>query len=239
MKMRKFCLLSVTACMIAGSIVFTSCNKDSGGSGGSTFKSITAKVDNDKDVDSVDEVGAIIYYSAGEREVASGDYKNGGFTIDFPGSVGNQYLMKIEDFCYQLIDIDVKISNESARIAFVWFEGFTQSGSYVGDFYHEKESGSSASEALYVYVDENCTIKGSEKDGDYSCTIDISLKEGWNIFYYTETKTTETLTSKDPGGLKWIFYDDTGYKSQQSEGAIQKSAKRSSLSKIKQFPKVK
>ena len=239
MKMRKFCLLSATACMIAGSIVFTSCNKDNGGSGGSTFKSITAKVDNDEDCDSVDEVYARIYYGSEEvYKVADGDYTKGGFSIEFPATVKSQYLMDIEYFCDNLIDIDVKISAKNAQIALVWFEGFTESGDYVGDFYYEKESKTSDSEALFLYVDESCTVKGSEKDEDYSCTIDISLKEGWNIIYYTETDKSETLTSKDPGGLKWIFYDESSYKSYQPEGAAQTSAKKSSFAKSKLFPKV-
>ena len=239
MKMRKFCLLSATACMIAGSIFFTGCSKDKDGSGGSTFKSITAKVVDGKDYDSlIDEVIAVIVYDDGDEgagfAVESGPYKNGGFTIDFPESVSSKYL----DYIFDDPEEGVKVSDEKTQGAILFFSGYSKSGEWVGLFNHEKETKTSYSEAEYLYVDRNCTVKGTEKDGKYTYTYDVSLKKGWNIIYYTETDLTETYSSKNPGGLEWYFYDSDNFKSYQMESAIRRSAIKSSLGKSKLLQKI-
>ena len=225
--MKKFCLFSVVACCIASmSVVFTGCKKDSDGGGGSTFTSITAEVEDGEDYNSVvDEVIAMMYYNDGEFEAAYGDYSKGGFTIEFPSEVANRYLSYVEFG-------DADMEPDDVRGGSVDFEAFDKSGNWLGDFQYRRSSRSIASMAYFVYVNKDCTVKGSYKERlgpdneNYSVSYDISLKKGWNKFYATQDadELTYSWTSKEPSGLKWQFVDKSNWSVSQPGRAIFKSS---------------
>jgi len=195
--MRKFCLWSVVACIIAG----TGCVKEKEVEPEpNTFTSITAVVENGKNYDSlIEEAGAIIYSDeADPRRIKSVAYQNGSFTIDFPETVNDKYLSQIN------IADGITVSDVDAKWASVEFGGY-QSGQYIGVFYNAKLSKSIYTEAAFLYVDRDCTIKGSHKKGTITESYNVILKKGWNIIYGTDKGNSITYISKNPGGLKWYY----------------------------------
>ena len=251
MKMRKFCILCVAACFCAG-IVFTGCNKDDD-TVYSSITSINAKVENGGSYN-FDNVKAVMYFDDwDEYVVAEGRYTNGGFSINLPESVNQMYLSPIvESDEDDLFPGWLKISDETAKGGGIDLEGY-KSGNYMGDFYltnitetdTETSYSLSMSEAGFIYVDKNVTLKGSIIEKDYIEGIEVpmeasanaALKKGWNILYVTMSLSVKVttkgitasgkviITTKKPGGLKWYFEDDLGVlsmqKSYQSENKRQ------------------
>jgi len=237
MKNKKFYALSVVACFCAG-IVFTGCNKDDDPVY-SSITSINAKVENGTMYD-FDKVKAVMYNDHDEEEfvVAEGNYTNGGFLINLPETVDQRYLSPmIEQDGEELFPEWLTISDPSVMGGGISLEGY-KSGSYQGDFYYMNMTQSesltnyslSMSEATFLYVDKNVTLKGSHTETERIEGIQVPikfsanapLKKGWNILYLTVNMTikisgtqisangTTTITTKNPGGLKWYYEDDMG-----------------------------
>jgi hypothetical protein len=136
----------------------------------------------------------------GDKILAEGIYQNGGFkiTLTTPGASDLLTIDWDDDE-----DIDIKISNKSAKFQFVWeIDAYPATGditpnSYIGYFYWEKETDNSESEVYFVYVDKDVTIKGqnSEKyeDMTFTMTVNMNLKKGWN-------RVQETFKETNKGG---------------------------------------
>ena len=117
------------------------------------------------------------------------------------------------------VQFRIKFSNKSCKwtmnVQLFAYKG----GEPFGRIRYESNNPTYAGAKL-VYVDSNTNITGSysEKYNDWTfiLTYSVSLKTGWNFMYetYSENTTSKTealtVTTKDPGGLKWIFeeYED-------------------------------
>lgn len=221
MSMNKFCLLSIVTCICLSS-VFTSCKKDDDGPGTSAVSSLIAKVEGGSAYNSkVDVVKVLLnidetydsktqeYIWVGD-EVASGSYADGGFTIDLPETVSSKYLSTL------YAPDGINISDTKAQVGMSGFLIGYKSGVEVGEFVYAKVNGDDVEPTgMFFYADRDVTMTGSasEKDGSYTdnYSFNVSFKKGWNIVYasYDESKdgktTTYSLTTSDPGNMKWYF----------------------------------
>ena len=222
--------ISIVACVFA-SIILASC-KDNNSSDSSTIDKVTARVEYGNEYnDYIDEVWGVIYYDDWEEEYVAerSKYVNGGFTIDLPSTVSNTYLTDIMDELGWIQEYpNGSISDKSAKIGLIWFEAYDD-GYYLGDFeyykYEENETPSNYSVrgayAVFIYTDKNVSLKGSYSETGDSWreeeTINLNLKKGWNqifeTFEYSFNENTgnevskQSLTTSNPGGLKWYFVD--------------------------------
>jgi hypothetical protein len=201
---------------------FISCDKDDKDTDDSVIKTITASVEDGNDY-SIDVVKAFVgdgetidYETDG---VASSDYKNGGFTLNLPEIIANQYLkpwIEDEDDKEEIPD-GIKISDVNAKVCYLSIVAY-RSGIEVGEFYYEflSEDETVEIESSFIYVDRDFSIKGSYSEEDegeiFKYSYDVSLKKGWNILYFKSTASEKTktytyeVTAKVQGGLKWHFY---------------------------------
>ncbi|KAA6337093.1 hypothetical protein EZS27_014805 [termite gut metagenome] len=148
-------------------------------------------------------------------EVASGVYKNGGFTLNLPATVPAQYLQ----FWGENVPDGINISDSNAKGASLGDIEAYKGTERVGEFEQwVRINANTEIRSQFMYVDRDVTITGSytEKYGDWIETeIDnLSLKKGWNKVYVkhveseiNKTSTTE-VTNTEPGGLQWHFEND-------------------------------
>jgi len=231
MKIKRICFFCIV--FICSAIVLTGCNKNDNSSGGGAI-STNVKVVNGSSY-SFDKVKAVMYYGNDyEYVVDETNYSNGGFSINLPATIDNTYLLPVIDVDEDDQSLSwATVSDNTAVGNGINIEGY-ESGSYMGDFYYGTASQNQTStsisvymsEGTYIYVDKNVTITGSTTETDVSdgltvnvkSTINATLKKGWNIMYYTISISangndgiangTLSITTKDPGGLKWYYEDD-------------------------------
>jgi hypothetical protein len=207
-------------CMLIGAVLFMGCNDKEEQFGVSSITSITATVERGNAYDSkIDNVVALL--ATENHQVKTVIYENGKFTIDLPAVLNESYLMKIDDGNYPAL----KVSNKNVKGVSIKIDAY-QSGICVGNFYYAKSS-SLQTEALFVYVDGDVKITGSDSSTNinrdpygniigeqtFNISYNVSLKKGWNIMYFTEThstsgqktSTSETVTTNIPDGMKWYF----------------------------------
>ena len=218
--MKRLVLNYLVIAVLAVAAVFTSCKKAD--VSGEFDGIITATVENGNAFDS--KIENVVAWTEGTESQATpailAKYVNGEFMIELPATVDDSYLKEIYGSYPAL-----KVSNKNAKGTSLNIGAF-QSGVCVGDFYHAKKSGIQT-EALFVYVDGNVNITGSDSqtiinkdpygnilgEHKYDISYTVSLKKGWNIMYFTEihsgssqkTTTKETVSTNVPEGMKWYF----------------------------------
>jgi len=225
--MKKVVLNYLVIAALAGAAAFTSCDKnngdgDDGGNGngnGGGGMTITATVENGSKFSNIVTVKAVVRDRSTDKEVeiASGDFKNGGFTIKLPATVDAKYLSAWED---DEIPSTVTVSNKNAKTTGVDFRGVDKDGEHVTWFYQAKFTDTSGTDADYIYSDGDVNITGtySETDENEKRTevYSITWKKGWNIVYATGTEVEKdgfytynyVITSVPVTGLKWYASQD-------------------------------
>ncbi len=221
--MKKYFFNAACLCLCAG-FALMGCKKDDDDSPGSSSvdNTYTVKVESGSSYNSkIDNVKAFIDEN---YEIASGSYANGEFKLDLPETVSSSRLESIAEDMPET----VTISNKNAKIGVADYIAGYKSGIQVGSFsysnYSPDKEVDSGCDANLVYVDSDVTVTGSDsgKYGEYtySVSVNVSFKKGWNILYmnfsYSSSAETVTVTTKDPGGMKWYFYDYSDSKSYQS-----------------------
>jgi len=104
-----------------------------------------------------------LYFSGRDGDViATADFINGGFTMELPATVSDEFLRNL-NYKY------AKASNPDAKFACVtFFKAYNTKGIYVGCFWCGP---------LFWYADSDVTLT---RGGN------LSLKKGWNIEYENE-----------------------------------------------------
>jgi hypothetical protein len=225
--MKKFSLKSVFLALLAVSMLgFNSCKPEEKDPVGFT---VTAQVKDGVNLNSqISDVKAILSSATvtGE-EIASGEYKNGGFTITLPLTVKSELLSVIsftEDEEEEDIDLPIIISDPTAKMARLDFYAY-KDGSAVGVFDYSSSdlTSLSGSHGLYMYVDKNTNVTGtiiseiviSEDAGSpipLNITINMDLKAGWNTIYttllfniLTPSAQGSMTTTKPDLTFEWIY----------------------------------
>jgi hypothetical protein len=218
--MKRNFLMKAFVCMFTV-VALSSCNKDDDdGDNGAIDNTLKVAVENGNSLNEKIAVVKLIIWP-GDKEYASVEYKDGGFTLTLPENLSSQDLGPFDDDDFHY---SIKISNENVKYGWAFLEAY-KSGRYVGDFYLK----SGDWEGYPVYADGDVSITGTyteteEYDG-YTRTdtekYNVNLKKGWNIVYEkgqgTENGTTYTYTyeatTTAPVGVKWYFesydYDES------------------------------
>ena len=221
--MKKFFLNSlIIAALVASAAIVVSCDKDKDKDdddkgGGGAIDKITAIVEDganyNNTIDVVKVMGNVI--SGGWTEIATENYSDGGFTIDFPKTLDAKFTAKISSI---IIGGDkLTISNPDALISDpVRFEGWKQN--LVCRFEHRNDV-SPRTEVWYRYVNSDVNISGTyvwvsrpgtEDEEEWTDVYSCKLKKGWNVMYYTRNnsskgKIAREYTTNTVSGVKWYY----------------------------------
>ena len=205
-KMRKYLIT-----LLLASLFIWSCDKNTSTGGGTSGVEldISSKVQDGTDYNDVISyvIANIVNVEEDVEEIAEGEYKKGGFTMVLPKTVNSKFLSKIEEVVEEEFELDpsdknCKISSINVNIGSLELECYDSKDNVVGYLYCYKETKSSETIGMYLYADNNVTVKYT---GDEDYIVDISLKKGWNIVYYTYSDDQEEFTSKEVSGMKWYF----------------------------------
>jgi hypothetical protein len=237
-------LLYLTAIIGMMTAVFASCDKDFKNSGtdlrGAGF-TIRANVENGNLYNRVFHEIQANMYGCGRFTLATSPYTNGSFTLRLLNTVDDECLYTF--FAYP--PSWITISDENVLANDFDIEARDENNWWLGDFIHGKldmngdfETWVSGTEtvAVYIYADRPVTIQGSFSYTDswydywddmyvienFSIEYNLSLRQGWNIVYETEsfdarlngnvaTYDLDVLVSSTPiSGLRWYYDEDWG-----------------------------
>jgi len=257
MKTKKMCLLCVVFICCGFVFTQCNKDKDASGNSSISSINAKVENGSDYNFDNVKAV-MYYGDSGDEYVVGQSKYTSGSFTIGLPETVDKMYLSPLVETDDDEVSLDwVTISDKTVMGNGINIEGY-QSGSYIGDFYYGSASQNSTAtnfsmiviEGAFVYVEKEVTMTGSTTETDVvdgirvpmNSSANVTLKKGWNIVYttmsismkansngdITSMSGTTSLTSKNPGGLKWYYQDDFGGDILQTSPMQTSSALRSS-----------
>ena len=205
--------------LFVSALTFTSCKKDKKDDGGSNVSVISANgnIIGD-DTSEVDNVAALTLsdYDGNGYEAGTSNFKNESFKINLSATVPDKYLSFFDEDDF---DGDVKVNPKDAKGCSLGIIAYDSDGDEIGEFQQEDEKEYSWYYAEYIYANKDFTIKGTEKDEDYSYTYDCSFKKGWNIVYsyykWDDYSEEGKVTTKKPSNmnLKWYYYSEYDWKS--------------------------
>ena len=194
-------------------IGFVSCNNDDddGGGGSETVTSISAS----NVVNGSSQIVSVAAWASwddgvdwGWETIAQSAYNNG-FTLQLPANLAAKFLDSFEG-----IPSTISVSNTNA-LTFLLDEisGFNSAGEEIGYFYLAKITSDAGYYTSWMYADSNVTVKGQVEDEDGLTTLDLNLKQGWNVIYDTYTESSVSMTSAKPSGISytWNFYPNSSY----------------------------
>jgi len=204
-----FSLLFVA--LMAISLAFVGCRKDTGGGGkndggggeATTFTKIEAtnvEAYNTSNLSAIDEAYAIIYDDGSDayKIIKSGKFSNKSFTLEFPATV--------TDFLYKVSAMNgLTPSDKDALFVMAWLEANDKDGNYIGDFGHYGLTKENQIAEFYIYLDRDCNVSGTDGEG---FTWNASGKKGWNKLYIDAN--AKKVTSSQPSGYEWhwVYFQD-------------------------------
>jgi hypothetical protein len=188
-------------------LAMMSCKKEDVGSklvSGAFNGTVTAAVENGAAYnDQISKVIAVIDARIVNNEfhgtsAGQSSYANGGFSISLPAEVPDEFLVNIEDFFTDVLQVSgkLKYSVTGARMNYVDFVGFLND--YYVDFFNYYKRGDKPVICFCVYADMDVDVTGGTN-------ISVSLRQGWNRIYHTDGK---SISTKAPDGMKWYLNRD-------------------------------
>ena len=199
---------------------------------------IEAKVENATKYSNVVAVKLMVItkYTDGYIELARGDWKDGGFTIELPQTIDPSILCA-ETYTRGLLgpiadpSLKIAVSNRNAKAGTACFYGVDKDGNHVTDFYSLKiDENGNINEAFFSYVNTDVTIFGHDEreaiqdfqvgevryiaNVKTSTTYSVDLKKGWNAWWFSNIRDEQkfTITNKwstaASVGVKWYSFED-------------------------------
>ena len=144
-------------------------------------------------------------------EVAKGDYRNGGFTINLPDNIDN-----LKPFDFDLPP-KIKMSKENVMFANADLIAYNENDEQVGYFLygHVFFCNETVAFGELLYFDRDFTIVGSDTEIKENYTLDSSasckFKKGWNFLYdygvnaNPKRNYTSKITTSEPDCMYWNF----------------------------------
>ena len=109
-----------------------------------------------------------------DYEVASANYKNGGFELTLPATVPDEYLGP------HYRGGGTTVSDEQARTgAILQIFALDKARAVIGDFRLQSDGGG----IILIYADRSYTMKGGYSSALVDFEFDCSFNKGWNILY--------------------------------------------------------
>jgi len=177
----------------------------------------------------IDEARAVGYIDLGGGSwddiiIATAPFKNGGFKITLPEKMDERLLKPLNLESWFSGVSNLTISNKDVvGTQLDNFEAFKNNSFvgrfcsyYTGDVYNYGGRG----EIFFLFFDGDCKISGSHTETigseKYEFTIDMNLKKGWNMCYYTYISAgnivIQKYTTKKPElDFGWYFEYWGGY----------------------------
>ena len=201
-QMSKGNFLKIVCALIIACFVFSGCNDNDNDDDNDTINKIIATVeDGAKYNGQIVTVKFMVEIGDNDVAIATGNWSNGGFTIDLPETVEANHLRTLDRFAPS-----VTVSNNNAKGVFWTFiGGFDVDDRRVDYFYNIKGDNNSTTWVEYIYVDMDVNITGTFSDDEETRVYSLSLKKGWNITYRTWIRGTGVTerSSTAVSGLKW------------------------------------
>jgi hypothetical protein len=191
---------------------------------------ITAKIENASKYSDVVEVKLMGYdFGDGTPELARGDWKDDGFTIELPKTLDPNYLRALVNNDGLIINTPstMTISNKNVKFVIANFKGFDKDGNVFTNFYPYNPYNKDGKRISLIYVDSDVTISGYNKtdvighcDGgdmylevlciwEKTTTYSIKWEKGWNVWCLSSSESIKkrTMTEKwstiPVSKLKW------------------------------------
>ena len=165
-------------------------------------------------------------------EIARGEWKSGGFTIELPktldpnhirpliGDIGGNHPTNI-----YFKQPTMTTSEENVKVADAYFVGIDKNGNVVATFSPLNMVENGNTKAIFVYVDSDVTISGYiKREGhaipahegapswfEVTTNYSVEWEKGWNVLFLSRTHlatgftmiTTEQWASTFVSGLRW------------------------------------
>jgi hypothetical protein len=196
MKIRSFLAISVFASVLA---VFWSCSN--GGDGYSNTNDVTGFQIYLEDGSRYDESGVIridVYGTKKYEYIDIGTVKNGIGTLDFSTNIPSEYHQSPYPS-----SVSVSPSNAKGVEAFSFY---LISGNKA--YKLQQRNKNETEYVFYLYVPQQVTVNGTEKEQGYSFEFDINAKPGWNAIYnkvnWTKEKYSTNPSTVNLSGINWI-----------------------------------
>ena len=222
---RRIAMFVVAAMIVSAAAV--SCSKDPKNNGDGSGDKITVTVENASDYGDVKTVKLYVVQNyvddSKDAVIASGDFKNDGFTLNRPATIASKYLSSFSAMLGEYSTVTV--SNKNAKFADnLYILGYNSSDNMpIAQFGCFKKEGNIQYVKVWWYVDSDVTlsgaaeyIRGNQYNESWITIYDYSLSliEGWNDIYVTRTETTVLdektvkyeFKNSQISGLKWFGY---------------------------------
>ena len=204
-------IFNLAAALTALALIVTACDKNNGGNGnnnGTAFVINAANVENGNS--NIATVKALMYNDIGSQVVALAEYKNGGFVLNLPANVPDEYLEPI----YYDDELSGMISDKKAQIGNVYIYAYDINENQIGGFYYYPINyiENVDCETEIMYADRYFTMNGTFTDYGDTIVYNCTFKRGWNIMYcigYDYDDYYKVLvTTQKPSGInfKWYYY---------------------------------
>ena len=215
-------LTAITTLSFIVVIIFaaTSCNKTENPVElySSVVTNIEVKVENATEYSNVVEVKLmVIDRNIGKYiELASGEWKDGGFTIVLPNKLDPNFLSTLFNNNRVPMPIinppsTVTINNKNVQVCYAYFFGFDKDGNAVNYFYPaEIDKDGNVQDAFFTYADSEVTISGSaerRKDSFISTQHDWVRNQGCILMFIQWNKINTIYSLKwEEGWNVWSLY---------------------------------
>jgi hypothetical protein len=222
-KILKFTVLSAVFLMLVG--LMFSCNEveknETQFGTGRINPLFEAKVANASEFSNVVAVKVMVFDTTSPVEIARGDWKDGGFTIELPqtlapnhlrplvGGIGANHPTNMGGVAQQTA---MDISNRDVRIVDARFVGIDKNGNAIVTFWPTRSErdrhGQTSVRAFFTYVDSDVTLSGYRILGAHvqsmpgfpawleeTITYSVKWENGWNVWY----RSTHSMVDNDRG----------------------------------------
>jgi len=203
--MKKISKQIVLSSLFCGLLATTACDKDKSEKipDGAFDGTITVMVENGSNYDSIiSKVRVMTYNDATElwdKEIAFGNYTNGGFTLTLPTTIDTELLHNLGSFSRHL-----SVSDRNVRLFGIngsKFYAYNSDDNRIGNFYIVNVDINPVGEVEFTYADRDVTIVGSYLNYIYN----VSLKKGWNRVHSITNGDQTKFTTKIVNKEKWSF----------------------------------
>lgn len=210
----KFGFILTLVCSIT---IFSSCEKKKGPTGGGGSSTDASLITATNIINGTNDIKTVKARFDDDIIIAQTSYQNNGFSLQLPITLNDIYLYSFSEW-----DSEISISDRTAKyLALSNLYAYDIDDDRMGSFYYEYEKSNEWGAILWMYVDKNVTISGSEIGSYESVSYNLNLQKGWNIVYYAETDTEDyavlTYTSQKPSGVTFQWYYGYTYGKTQNE----------------------
>ena len=134
-----------------------------------------------------------------DTEITSTNFKDGGFKLNFPETLPNEYLGSM----YELFNIfsyeGITVSDIQSKTGNVWIYAYDNAGNYVGNFRFVSDGWYTQ----FMFTDRSFTVKGNFRGGS---AVDCFYHKGLNIEYVIWGGNTKSTTNKPLNeSFRWIL----------------------------------